>query len=136
MVKITNIRQCPEITKHIRTTGKPNYMEARYPKKSGLNLEAWNRLLFDYPDKKLLQYLAFGFPLLLNEPETLVNKNIKNHVSALQYPEEVDRYLNKEMKTGAIIGPISDISAINIHCSPLLTRPKDSEKSYFGFVIS
>ena len=82
----TNIQQCISIAQHIKLTGKPNYMGARYPIKSGLNLEAWNRLLLDYPDKKLLQYLAFGLPLSLNEPEALENKVIKNHVSALQYP--------------------------------------------------
>ena len=62
MVEITDIQQCVNIAQHIQSTGKPNYMEVRYPLKSGLNLEAWNRLLFDYPDRKLLQYLIFGFP--------------------------------------------------------------------------
>ena len=94
-------------------------MEARYPLKSGLNLEAWNRLLFGYPDRKLLQYLAFAFPLSLSEPETLSNKAIKNHTSALQYPEAVDRYLAKELEAGAIIGPMSHINNFHIHCSPL-----------------
>ena len=70
-----------------------------------------------------MQYLAFGFPLSLNEPETLGNKAIKNHISALQYPETVDRYLAKELEVGAIIGPMSDINNFHIHCSPLLTRP-------------
>ena len=109
MVEITNIQQCVNLAHLIRLTGKPNYMETRYPIKSGLNLEAWNRLLFNYPDQKFLQYLSFGFPLSLNEPETLDNKNIKNHISALQYPEAVDRYLAKEIEAGdIIIWPISD----------------------------
>ena len=103
-------------------------MEARYPLKSGLNLEAWTRLLFDYPDRKLLQYLIFGFPLSLSKPEALGNKVIKNHISALQYPEAVDGYLAKELKAGAIIGPVADINNFHIHCSPLLTRPKDMDK--------
>ena len=128
MVEITDIQQCVNIAQQIRSTGKPNYMEARYPLKSGLNLEAWIRLLFDYPDRKLLQYLTFGFPLSLSEPETLGNKVIKNHISALQYPEAVDRYLAKEFEAGAIIGPMSDINNFHIHCSPLLTRPKDTDK--------
>ena len=120
--------RCVNIAHQIRLTGKPNYMEARYPLKSGLNLEAWNRLLFDYLDRKLLRYLAFGFPLSLNEPETLGNKAIKNHISALQYPEAVDRYLAKELEAGTIIGPMLDINNFHIHCSPLLTRPKDMDK--------
>ena len=128
MVEIKDIQQCVNIAHEIRLTGKLNYMEARYPLKSGLNLEAWNRLLFDYPDRKLLQYLAFGFPLSLKEHRTLGNKAIKNHISALQYPEAVDRYLAKELEAGAIIGPMSDINNFHIHCSPLLTRPKDMDK--------
>ena len=128
MVEITDIQQCVNIAQQIRSTGKPNYIEARYPLKSGLNLEAWNRLLFDYPDRKLLQYLTFGFPLSLSEPETLGNKVFKNHISALQYPEAVDRYLAKELEAGAIIGPMSDINNFHIHFSPLLIRPKDMDK--------
>ena len=77
MVEVTNIQQCISIAHHINLTGKSNYMEEKYPIKSGLNLEAWNRLLLDYTDKKLLQYLAFGFSLSLSEPEALENKVIK-----------------------------------------------------------
>ena len=56
LAEITDIQQCVNIAQQIQSTGKPNYMEARYPIKSGLNLEAWNRLLFDYLD--------FWFPLI------------------------------------------------------------------------
>ena len=88
----------------------------------------WRLEIGNYPNKKLLQYLAFGFPLSLNEPETLGNKAIKNHISALQYLEVVERYLAKELEAGAIIGAISDINNFHIHCSPLLTGPKDTDK--------
>ena len=39
----------------------------------------------------------------------------------------MDGYLAKELEAGAIIGPISDINNFHIHCSPLLTRPKDTD---------
>ena len=44
MVEIKDIQQCVNIAHEIRLTGKPNYMEARYPLKSGLNLEVVIRL--------------------------------------------------------------------------------------------
>ena len=72
--------------------------------------------------------MTFGFPLSLSKPEALGKKVIKNHISALQYLEAVDEYLAKELEAGAIIGPMSDIYNFHIHCSPLLTRPKDTDK--------
>ena len=72
--------------------------------------------------------LDFWFPPSLNKPEALWNKVIKNHISALQYPTAVDGYLATELEAGAIIGPMSDIDNFHIHCSPLITRPKDKDK--------
>ena len=40
----------------------------------------------------------------------------------------MDEYLAKEIKMGAIIGPVDDIQCPEYHCSPLLTRPKDGNK--------
>ena len=35
--------------------------------KSGLNIEAWRRQLYDYNDQVLLQYLQYGFPLSIKD---------------------------------------------------------------------
>ena len=82
----------------------------------------------DYPGKRILQYLKFGFPLSLNDKTRLNSQHVTNHYSALAYPEAVSEYLLKEVGLGAMLGPFDTIDSTDIHCSPLLTRPKDFDK--------
>ena len=77
----------------IQATGMPNYRAATIPASSSLNISAWETDLVDYPDKRLIQYLKFGFPLSLSNDNNLHDTDILNHVSALQYPEAVKEYL-------------------------------------------
>ena len=81
----------------------------------------------DYPDKMLIEYLKFGFPLSLFDPDSLHNTSITNHHSALQYPAAVEGYLRKETTLGAMVGPVPSITSDVYHCSPLLSRPKDND---------
>ena len=112
----------------IHSTGLPNYRQARLPVHSNLNIEAWERLLINSPNTRLLDYLKFGFPLSLFNHESLHNREIVNHFSALQHPKAVIEYLHKEVDLGAILGPFDNIPHHEFHCSPLLTRPKDLNK--------
>ena len=50
----------------IRATGKHNYMSARIPVKSQLNVSVWKEELSTFWDQQLLQLLVFGFPLDFN----------------------------------------------------------------------
>ena len=112
----------------IRATGLPNYKRARFPIHSNLNIQAWERLLENSPNKRLLDYLKFGFPLSLFNHESLVNRDVVNHFSALQHPIAVTEYLQKVIDLGTILGPFEDVPYHEFHCSPLLTRPKDQDK--------
>ena len=112
----------------IRSTGLPNYRQARFPVHSDLNIQAWERLLENSPNTRLLDYLKFGFPLSLYNHDSFANNDIVNHFSALQYPSAVTEYLHKEVNLGAILGPFDDIPYYEFHCSPLLTRPEDIDK--------
>ena len=128
LVTISTIPQCFDIAKIIRDTGLPNYMQARIPLSSGLNLQAWEYRLRDYPDKFLFQYLKFEFPLSLSNPTSPHNVDIRNHPSALAYPKAVDQYITKEVGLGAMLGPCDHRDFDHYHCSPLLTHPKDTDK--------
>ena len=92
-VAITTLLQLLEIADIIRSTGYPNYKVARIPILSGLNVKAWELYLQVYSDKRVLQYIKFGFPLSLIGASELGNKEITNHYSACQYPEEVQKYI-------------------------------------------
>ena len=94
---ITTIPQLLAIADTIRSTGLPNYKAARIPIKSDLNVDAWEIHLKDYLNKRILQYIKFGFPLSLTKASELCNKEVTNHYSACQYPEEVHKYIDKEV---------------------------------------
>ena len=70
-VEITTVEQCVEIAGIIRSTGVPNYQEARIPLISGLNIEAWEEYLRNYPDPLLIEYVKFGFPMSIVDYEAL-----------------------------------------------------------------
>ena len=46
----------------------------------------------------------------------------------MQYPSQVQEYINKEIKLGVLLGPVNEIDHEQFHCSPLLTRSKDIDK--------
>ena len=125
-VAITTLPQLLDIADIIRSTGFPNYKVARIPISSGLNVKAWEFHLKHYSDKQILQYIKFGFPLSLTDASELGNKEVINHYSACQYPEEVQKYINKEESFGILLGPVKNISHEQYHCSPMITRPKDN----------
>ena len=99
-VDIKNAKQCFHIAEVIASTGCPNYAQARIPLISGLNIQEWEKELVDYPDKMLIEYLRFGFPLSLSTPDSLHNTEVINHHSALQYLSAVNDYLRKEIALG------------------------------------
>ena len=113
----------------IRNTGVPNYQSARFPLLSGLNIKAWERLLYNYPNKFLIQYIKFGFPLSICNHDNLKVTYVNNHHSATEHPQAVQDYINKELEYGALLGPVKHVTSSHFHCSPLLTRPKDDDKS-------
>ena len=58
----------------------------------------------DYDDRKVLEYLRFGWPL--NAYDTQENSKIPpNQKGAREHPDEIRSYLKKELKAGSIIGP-------------------------------
>ena len=126
--KIDSIDKLLKIADIILSTGVPNYQMARIPIESLLKVEAWERYLHDYADKHLLQYIKFEYQLSLINPHGLRNKEVINHYSAIQYPRQVQEYLDKEKALGALLGPVNHLDHNQYHCSPLLTRPKDVDK--------
>ena len=107
----------------VKNTGKPNFLQARLPVTSQLNVDTWKTLLKDYCDKQLLQLLQFGFPLDFNRCCPLQHE-IGNHSSATEFPADVDAYIEEECKFGALLGPF-DVNPIeNAHNSPFMTRNK------------
>ena len=125
--KCNTVEAYIQMARAIHDTGMPNYKFARFPLQSGLNIKAWASYLEDYHDQLLIQYLTYGFPLSIVDYSLTHNTEVSNHHSAIQFPAAIDHYLSKEVSLGAILGPYDSIDYEDLHCSPLLTRPKDGD---------
>ena len=109
----------------ITNSGLPNKMGCRIPLKTHWNLELFEKLLCDYHDNEIVDWLRYGFSIShdnsIGDP---VPAKI-NHRGAVWYPQAIDKYFQKEIALGATIGPFiipPFISKIGI--SPLSSRPK------------
>ena len=51
-----------------------------------------------------------------------------NHKSAIEHPEAIDEYIEKEVTKGALLGPVQERPSNKFHWSPMLTRPKAKTK--------
>ena len=124
-VLINSVQTCLEVANIIRDTRFPNYRVARIPLVSDLVIKAWEYHLRDYPDKILINYLKFGFPLSINNHTKLANTNVSNHASAMHFPDAIAEYIAKEKDCGAMLGLVDNLNSHHYHCFPILTWPKD-----------
>ena len=114
----------------VEASGLPNFQACKILLKTHLCLENWELRLKDYHDEKLIDLLKYGFPISFEGDLVPSNKVIVNHKGAIDYPEQIDKYLLEELALGAVMGPF-DNSPFEVPCkiSPLNTiEKKDSEK--------
>ena len=112
-----------ELHKIIKSSGKYNYLGCRIPIKSQLKVDVWAQEMEGYWDTQLLEFLTYSFPLDFNRDSKLHCEG-KNHNSALQFPTNVDAYLQEETKFKTIIGPFGNSPIDKLHYSPFTTREK------------
>ena len=100
-----------------------NYLQNQINLKSQLNPDVWDQYLHDYWDKELPLLIRFGFPLDYNREGTLISQQT-NHASAIEFPDDIQAYLDEEGHYKAILSPFKDIPIENMHISPMMTREK------------
>ena len=111
-------------------SGKPNRWGCKIPIHSNWNLPLFQSLLHDYDDIEIIQYLRYGFPISRDNKQVDPTPNAVNHKRATMFPEEVDKYFQREIKEGATMGPFRIPPFINrIGVSPISTRPKKDSNS-------
>ena len=114
----------------LSNSGVPNCVDRQIPIQSDLNVSLWDKLLENNRDHQLIYFIKYGFPLDISrssefEPQTVIT----NHSSATQYSQSVSKYLATETNHKAILGPFKTSPVDNLHCSPMLTRPKSGSTS-------
>ena len=99
----------------------------RIPVKSQINVNRWRHHLTVYFEQQLPDLLEFGFPLHFDRACEL-GVTDQNHLSALNFPDHVDKYIQEELKFGAMIGPFDNLP-IKAHISPFMTREKQGSNT-------
>ena len=123
-IDMSDHNQYLAVVEAVLQSGVPNYKGARVPLSSTFNLQYLKEMIVDYHDKKLIDYLTFGFPLGLVEGACIKSNAKDNHASALNFPEAVDEYIAAEKREGTLLGPFQVIPHEQFTWSPLMTCPK------------
>ena len=121
------LRTDKEIAIHslVKKSGVPNFLGCRIPALSNFNIQYIRQNATDYPDQEVIEFLEYGFPI--SYQGTNPNRTFcSNHKGAREFPSEIDSYLAKESKKGAILGPFdtNPFRGSNLTLSPLNSVPK------------
>ena len=110
----------------VNASGLPNFQKCRIAlPNSNLNMALWRDRLQDYHDKVVCDYLQFGFPLDFDRTKSVSDKERKNHKGALNYPNFINKYLEKETSARRIAGPFrKNPLSVPLIVSPMNTVPK------------
>ena len=108
----------------VKQDGRINAIGCQIQVRSNWNLELLDCLCQLTSDKEVALFMRFGWPT--NRDNSPLTQTYFNHDSALQYPEQVQAHILKELKLGTLMGPFATtpfpIKFTRI--SPLSTRPK------------
>ena len=105
---------------HVSASGEYNFRGCRIPLPgSKLNISRWREKLERYSDKVVCDFLQYGFPLDVDKSTKLSYNERRNHKGARDYPQFIDRYLEKECQANRIAGPFN----VNPLSKPLMVSP-------------
>ena len=118
-----------QANKAVRSSKKPNFAGCQIPVQSNINFEFLEKELENYHDREIILLLRYGCPLSYEGSGNL-SRNCRNHKGATDFPEHIDKYLEREMAAGAVMGPFRESPfEIETVVSPLNTVPKrDSDE--------
>ena len=113
------------LCKMLMENGYPNAWGARIPVKSSWNIQLLKGLLQNYHDYEVIDWLTYGWPISRPPNWKDLIPSFRDHASALQHPESINKYIEKEKNRGVICGPFDQVPFVNrVGVSPLSTRAK------------
>ena len=123
-------KEMVELFETVHASGLPNFKGCRIPVPSSkkFNLKLWRRELNSYEDKVVCDFLEFGFPLDFDETAQLDYNIRRNHKGARDFPEFIEKFLQRECKSLRIVGPFERSPfSVPLMVSPINTVPKDDD---------
>ena len=122
----------------VQKSGKFNFEGCKISINNRMNIDYIRSWLTDYKDKEVCDLLEYGFPIgLQHEASTILNQSegkdiwkIKNHKGAEEFPDEMNKYFQKETLNKAVLGPFKknpfssgiQISPLNFYLKKILLR--------------
>ena len=104
-----------EAHEKVLQSGKFNYQDCKIKVNHRMNFEILREYLKDYKNNYLYDRLEFGFPIGYHRDETILKKGDrkkiwkhKNHKGAVEYPQAMLDYLEKEAENKSILGPFKN----------------------------
>ena len=115
----------------------PGVPESAYPVHTPLIPTAWGELLSSYPDQRLVQFflrgITEGFQIGYSDRISQgLKSSRKNLEGAIQHPEVVDEYLDKEMILSRVAGPFTKAHLPGIQISII---PKSHQKDKWRLIV-
>ena len=116
-----------DIHKYLRLweQGYPNAYKAKIKVHTKINCDELEKMLNAYHDKEVVLFCRYGWPSnrLPFAPWPVTSH--KNHSSATEHPQYVDKYITEELAAGSTMGPFNDMPFHGrVGISPLSTREK------------
>ena len=113
----------------VKRTNLPNYLGARIQIPSQINCDAWDHALEGYDDSQVASFLRYGWLGSYTAPD-IPTPSAKNHPSATAFMNDVDLFLEKEVRLGAMLGPLKAPPFREwFQTSPLMSvEKKDSDR--------
>ena len=110
----------------VKDSGLPNAIGERIPVDTMLNIPAWEKYLSHPKYKEILDGIKYGWHSgYIGTIDTMDMDIFKdNHLSAREYPEKVDKFIEEELNIGSLKGPFKQPPFEFSHLAPLMSREK------------
>ena len=98
----------------------------------------WDSQLVGYHDQQVIDFMKYGWPTGFMG-NSIPKLDLPNHTSSRRQPLAVDKFLQKEVSLGGIMGPFVVSPFAWVRINPLMARPKkdsDQQRHHLGFELS
>ena len=116
--------------KAVKNSGKYNFEGCKIPIPTAIRYDWIERALgseVSEKDARVLSLIKYGMPVNCKE-NFGVKKPQKNHHSAICHKDAVKEYIDKNVRSQAMLGPFEEAPINNLCFSPLMTVPKEEDK--------
>ena len=113
------------VYQQVKESGLPNAIGEQVDVASNLNLDKWEFYLSDNKYAELKNQLRYGFSLGYSGPISS-HTYTSNHSSDTNFPEQVEKFIKKDVELGSLCGPFESLPFEWAHINPLLSRKKNN----------